>query len=163
MSLDRPPIPDPPHRGGCLCGAVRYVFNSPPLAVVACHCADCQKLTGATNLLSVYVPAESFVHEQGEVQSYRKRADSGREADYFRCVKCGVRLWHKPLTLPQLTFVAAGTLDDPGWAIPVAHIWTSRAAPSAHFPEGVATWESHPPDRLEAIRIFEKIYAVKPE
>jgi len=24
---DRPPIPEPPHRSGCLCGAVRYSYD----------------------------------------------------------------------------------------------------------------------------------------
>ena len=59
--VNRPPIPDPPHRGGCLCGAVRYSFNARPLAVNACHCRDCQRFTGATNFITVYAPRESFV------------------------------------------------------------------------------------------------------
>ena len=159
--MNRPLIPDPPHRGGCLCGAVRYSFDARPLAVVACHCRDCQKLSGATNLLTVYAPRESFTHEQGDIDRYRKRADTGREADYFRCARCGVRVWHEPLTAPQLTMVAAGTLDDPSWAIPVAHIWTSRAAPSASIPEGVPSWEQGPADRAELIAAFEKVYPRK--
>lgn len=156
--MQRPPIPEPPHRGGCLCGAVRYSFNDRPLAIVACHCRDCQKFTGATNLLTVYAPRESFVHEQGEVDSYRKRADSGNEADYYRCAKCGVRMWHEPKVTPHLTMIAAGTLDDPSWAIPVAHIWTSRAAPSAAIPEGVPAWEKGPADRAQLMAAFEKMY-----
>jgi hypothetical protein len=156
--MDSSWIPDPPHHGGCLCGAVRYSFNARPLAVVACHCRDCQKLSGATNLLTIYAPRESFRHEQGELDRYRKRADSGNEADYFRCASCGVRVWHEPLTAPQLTMVAAGTLDNPGWAIPVAHIWTRSAAPTAVIPEGVPAWEKGPPDRAQLIAIFQKAY-----
>lgn len=155
---NRPPIPDPPYRGGCLCGAVRYSFSARPRAINACHCRDCQKLTGATNLLTVYAPRESFVHEQGKVDRFRKRADSGRESDYFRCASCGCRLWHEPLTMPQFTMVAAGTLDDPSWAVPATHIWTSRALAAAAIPEGVATWELGPADRLELIAEFEKVY-----
>ena len=68
------------------------------------------------------------------------------------------RLWHEPLNAPQLTMVAAGTLDDPSWAIPVAHIWTSRAAPSANIPAGVLSFEKGPADRAELIAAFEKIY-----
>ena len=88
--LDRPPVPAPPHRGGCLCGAVRYSYDAAPLATVACHCRDCQKLTGATNLLTIYAERAAFRHEQGELARYRKRADSGREADYVRCARCTV-------------------------------------------------------------------------
>ena len=72
---DRPPIPEPPHRGGCLCGAVRYSYDAAPLATVACHCRDCQKLTGATNLLTIYADRSHFRHEKGEVPRYRKRAE----------------------------------------------------------------------------------------
>ena len=149
-----PPIPAPPHRGGCLCGAVRYSYDAAPLATVACHCRDCQKLTGATNLLTIYADRAAFRHEQGELARYRKRADSGREADYVRCARCGTRLWHEPHNAPEYVFIAAGTLDDPYWVVPVAHIWTSRAAPSAHIPEGVYTTEQGPADRAELIAAF---------
>lgn len=157
-TLQRPAIPAPPHRGGCLCGAVRYAFHAPPLATVACHCRDCQKLSGATNLLTVYADRESFRHEQGEVERYRKRGDSGREADYVRCARCGTRLWHEPLSSHQYVMIAAGTLDDPGWVVPAAHIWISRAAPSACIPEGVATWDRGPADRAELVAAFQAIY-----
>ena len=56
----RPPIPEPPYRGGCLCGAVRYRFDARPWALNACHCTDCKKLTGATNLLMVLGAREAF-------------------------------------------------------------------------------------------------------
>ncbi len=157
MGPNRPPIPDPPHHGGCLCGAVRYSFNARPLAVSACHCRDCQRFTGATNFITVVAPRESFVHERGEVDHYRKRADSGNESDYFRCANCGCRLWHQPLVSPQWTMVAAGTLDDPRWVVPTSHIWISRAMPSALIPEGVPTWEKGA-DRQELLAAFAKAY-----
>jgi len=153
--MQYPPIPPSPHRGGCLCGAVRYRYDAAPLAVVACHCRDCQKLTGATNLLTIYADRSAFHHEQGELARYTKRADSGREADYSRCANCGVRVWHEPRNAPQWVFIAAGTLDDPSWAVPAAHIWVSRAAPSAHIPPGVATWAQGPADRSELIAAFD--------
>ena len=156
--IHRPPIPAPPHRGGCLCGAVRYSYDASPLATVACHCRDCQKLTGATNLLTIYADRAAFRHEQGELARYRKRADSGREADYVRCATCGTRLWHEPLNAPQYGFIAAGTLDDPSWVVPAAHIWTSRAAPSAHIPESVFATEVGPADRAELIAAFRAAY-----
>lgn len=137
---------------------MRYSYDAAPLATVACHCRDCQKLTGATNLLTIYADRAAFHHEQGELARYRKRADSGREADFVRCATCGTRLWHEPLAAPQYVFIAAGSLDDPSWVVPAAHIWTSRAAPSALIPDGVYVCEQGPRDRAELIAAFNAAY-----
>jgi hypothetical protein len=156
--MQRPPLPSPPYRGGCLCGAVRYVYDARPLAVNACHCTDCQKLTGATNLVMILGEARAFSHEAGEVSRYRKRADSGREVDIVRCAICGTRLWHEPLASPIYRFIATGTLDDPSWAVPTSHIWTSHALPAAYIPQSVFACEAQPPDRAALIAAFEQVY-----
>ncbi|NWH08369.1 MAG: GFA family protein, partial [Alphaproteobacteria bacterium] len=114
----RPPIPSPPYEGGCLCGKARYRLLARPLAVNACHCTDCKKLTGATNLLMLIAQAGAFAPGGGALARYRKRADSGREIDIVRCAACGTRLWHEPLASPEYVFIAAGTLDDPSWVVP---------------------------------------------
>jgi hypothetical protein len=54
--------------------------------------------------------------------------------------------------------IAAGTLDDASWVVPTAHIWVSRAAPSACVPDGVPRWEKGPADRAELIAAFEAAY-----
>jgi hypothetical protein len=50
--------------------------------------------------------------------------------------------------------VAAGTLDEPGWVVPAAHSWLSRAVPSAYVPEHAARWAKGPADRSELIAAF---------
>ncbi|MGE3143472.1 MAG: GFA family protein, partial [Hyphomonadaceae bacterium] len=95
--MTRPPIPAPPFAGGCLCGAVRYRIEARPKAVNACHCMDCKKLTGGAHLLMLLVDHDAFLHERGEIHTFRKLADSGREIDIVRCARCGVRMWHAPL------------------------------------------------------------------
>lgn len=156
--MNRPSIPPPPHTGGCLCGAVRYSYDARPLALNACYCTDCQKLSGATHLLILYGDATAFRHLSGDVETYRKTADSGRESDYYRCARCGVRTWHLPLAAPHLVMIAAGTLDDPSWVVPTSHIWVDRAGPSACIPEGVATRALGPADRTELVAEFESVY-----
>ena len=129
----RPAIPPPPHHGGCLCGAVRYRLDAPPLSINACHCLDCRKMTGAANLLMIGAARDSFHQEKGATDSWRKIADSGRQIDIMRCKTCGTRLWHEPLSSPALIFVAAGTLDHSDWAVPSSHIWIEKARPGTHF------------------------------
>jgi hypothetical protein len=153
----RPPIPSPPYEGGCLCGAVRYRLSARPLAVNACHCMDCKKLTGATNLLMILAPREAFTHD-GATARYRKRADSGNEVDIVRCAQCGVRLWHEPLTAPQLVVVAVGTLDDPSWAVPTSHIFVRSVSPGVVLQDDALALENGPTDRRVLFDAFTRIY-----
>jgi hypothetical protein len=153
----RPSIPPPPHRGACLCGAVRYSLNARPLGINACHCIDCQKMTGATNLLMLLAHAAGFSHD-GTTARFRKRADSGREIDIVRCEKCGVRLWHEPLSSPEFVFIAAGTRDDPSWAVPATHIWTARAGANAHFEPDALLIEGQPQSRQQLFEVFSNLY-----
>ena len=118
---------------------------APPLAINACHCNDCRKLTGTANLLMVAAPREGFQHQSGAVVRYRKRADSGREVDLLRCAACGTRLWHEPLSSPALLFFAAGTLDDPSWLQVRGAIYTKSAQPWAPIDPNKMKFERMPP------------------
>jgi hypothetical protein len=155
--MKRPPIPAPPYEGACLCGAVRYRLSARPLAVNACHCVDCKKLTGATNLLMILAPRDALTHE-GATARYRKRADSGNEVDIVRCALCGVRLWHEPLTAPQLVIVAVGTLDDPSWAVPTSHIFVRSVSPGVVLQDDALVLENGPMDRRALFEAFARIY-----
>lgn len=158
--MKRPPIPDPPHKGGCLCGAVRYALAARPLGVNACHCDDCKKLTGAPNLLMLIADRGAFTH-QGATERYTKRADSGRLVDIVRCAKCGVRMWHEPQSAPKAVFVAAGTLDDPHWVVPTSHIYTAKAMPGVAFEADAICLEGPSTDRETLMKAFDKVYPPK--
>jgi hypothetical protein len=153
---NRPPIPDPPYTGACLCGAVRYRVEARPLTITACHCDACKKMSGGTNLLVFTVPRDSFHHLSGELQRYRRIAESGRQSDVVRCATCGTRLWHEPQAFPVMT-VTAGTLDDPSWAVPATHIWIEKASPAALMHDDAAKFTGQPP-REAQIEAFARIY-----
>jgi hypothetical protein len=46
--------------GGCLCGAVRYQTDGPPLVGLRCYCRDCQRASGATGLPVMIVDKKQF-------------------------------------------------------------------------------------------------------
>lgn len=152
----RPSIPPPPYEGGCLCGAARYRVNARPLTMTACHCDACKKMSGGTNLLVITVPRESFQHLQGEVQRYRRTADSGRQSDIVRCATCGTRLWHEPQSFPVMT-VAAGTLDDTSWMVPATHIWTEKASPAALMQDDAHKFAGQP-ERQAQVDAVKSLY-----
>lgn len=152
----RPSIPDPPYEGGCLCGAVRYRLDARPQTMTACHCDACKKLSGGTNLLVITAPREAFHHLSGDVQRFRRTAESGRQSDVVRCAVCGTRLWHEPQAFPIVT-LAAGTLDDPSWVVPATHIWVERASPAALMQEDAAKFTGQPA-REAQIAAFNALY-----
>ena len=152
----RPPIPDPPYEGSCLCGAVRYRLNARPLTMGACHCDACKKMSGGTNLLVITVPRESFEHLSGDVQRFRRTADSGRQSDVVRCATCGTRLWHEPHAFPVMT-IAAGTLDDPSWVVPATHIWIEKASPAALMHDDAVKFKGQP-ERQAQLDAFKSLY-----
>lgn len=155
MDMPRPPIPDPPYEGGCLCGAVRYRLNQRPQTMNACHCDACKKMSGGTNLLIITAPRDAFAHLSGEVQRFRRTADSGRQSDVVRCASCGTRLWHEP-TAPIIV-IAAGTLDDPSWVVPASHGWVEKASPAAIMQADAAKFEGQA-TRDAQIAAFQKLY-----
>jgi hypothetical protein len=154
---ERPPIPPPPYTGSCLCGAVRWRLEARPLAINACHCMDCKKSTGATNVLMLLAKNEAF-SSSGETHVYRKRADSGRELDIHRCAKCGTRLFHHNLVSNALVFITVGTLDDPSWAIPTSHIWVEKISPGVMMKDDAIKVVGQPADRQILTDAFTRVY-----
>lgn len=155
--MTRPPLPDPPHLGGCLCGAARYSYNARPLAANACHCSDCKKLSGGSHIQMLIADRSAFKHETGDLKRWRKRAKSGREVDIARCAACGTRLWHEGLSAPQFVFICAGTLDDTSWFMPASHIWV-ECDPLYPFTPDAIRVEGQPTDRQILIDAFNRLY-----
>ena len=94
----------------------------------------------------------------GEMASFRKTADSGREIDIFRCTACGARLWHRPVSYPQLSFVCTGTLDDVSWVVPTSHIWVASGTPTDTVTPDAIHFDGPAPDRQLLWDHFAKLY-----
>ena len=131
----RPPIPPPPYEGGCLCGAVRWRLDQQPLAINACHCMDCKKSTGATNVLMLIARNEAFAcarRDRDLSQACRLRAASWTFIAAPGAARgCSIAI----LSSKALVFIAAGTLDDPSWAVPTSHIWVEKISPGVVMQE----------------------------
>jgi hypothetical protein len=136
---------------------VRWRLDQRPLAVNACHCMDCKKTTGATNVVMLIAKNEAFSFA-GATNIYRKRADSGREMDIHRCAKCGCRMFHHNLASNALVFISAGTLDDSSWAVPTSHIWVEKMSPGVTMHEDAIKVVGQPADRQILMDAFAKVY-----
>ena len=112
--------------GRCLCGAVRFRFDGPPIATRACWCRDCQYLGAGNATVNAIFRVEGFTLE-GELGEYESLADSGNTMRRRFCPRCGTPLFSASSARPELIVVRAGALDDRETARPTATIWTASA------------------------------------
>lgn len=89
----------PPLGGGCLCAAIRYEISAAPLRVYACHCTDCQRVTGSAFPIGVVVSEDSF-RATGNERALAPPilAESGRAKRLGICPDCSVWLFDSPRT-----------------------------------------------------------------
>ena len=114
--------------GGCACGAVRYALNASPLIVHACHCRDCQRLTGSAFVINIWIE-KKYVEAPVAPTSFRLAGGTGKHHDVFFCDACSTYLWSRYQAAGDALFVRAGTLDDPSAVRPDVHIFTRSKLP----------------------------------
>jgi hypothetical protein len=132
----------PTLEGGCACGAVRYALTNRPLIVHACHCRDCQRITGSAFVINLWIESE-FVERRGaEPKSFQLKGGSGKPHEVFFCGSCGTYVWSRYHPTGDALFVRAGTLDDPGAVRPDVHIYTRSKLPWLRLPEGTPAFAS---------------------
>jgi hypothetical protein len=153
MSSARPAFPC---EGGCACGSVRYRLLEMPLELHACHCTDCQRLTGSAFVMSMAVGRSALELLRGEPAMLAFETPEGLAKRNTCCPRCGSRLWGEPQRYPDLLILRPGTLDDPSWAEPTAHIWTRSAQPWVAIPKDVLSYEQQPDDPLEMARAWQR-------
>ena len=127
--------------GGCLCGAVRFVYSGEPGPGVYCHCSDCRKSSGSAFHVGVPFEAKSFEVVAGAPKSFTKRADSGNEITRYFCSDCGSPLYNSIPTRPEVVFVKAGVLDDPKLVKPTSQIWTGSSVAWSTIETGLVSHE----------------------
>jgi hypothetical protein len=114
--------------GRCHCGAVSFTAEVDPGRVFACHCTDCQTLSGGPFRAVVAVPIDAFA-PRGEPKAYVKVADSGnRRAQYF-CPECGTNLYAADPDRPTWVSIRLGCVAQRARLAPVAQIWLQSSMP----------------------------------
>lgn len=152
-------LPDFPVEGGCQCGATRYRLKSSPLSVYNCHCKDCQRFSGAAWSMSMIVRDEDF-EISGQVDTYARRADSGRVISMNFCAHCHGWLYNLPPS-PGMVVVRAGTLDDLDWAAPVGNIWTESKAAWVEIDPALVNFAGQAADRQPLYDAFAHQFSQK--
>lgn len=122
--------------GGCACGAIRYTCSSPPLAMLSCHCRDCQRASGAAFASGIVVHVADTV-VTGEPATYVVTGDSGGATTRSFCGTCGSPLFTRGGLVPHLMSIRFASLDDASAFKPAVDIWTASAPPWVVMDPGI--------------------------
>jgi len=131
--------------GGCLCGSVRYEINGTPAMVAVCHCVTCQKNTGSAFSTNIAMAADDVNIEGNGLVVYEERAHADCPP-FFRsfCSRCGSPISGRGDAYLGIIFIKAGTLDDPSWVEPSAHIWCAEKQPWVRLGDGAPQMPAGP-------------------
>jgi len=127
----------------CGCGAVTLSLRAQPWLVVACHCTDCQRRTGAPFGVGAFYPSGD-VAISGTTKEFIRHAASGGEVHNYFCPDCGSTVFWKATNLPGYIGVAVGAMADPGSPAPARsvferskHAWVEIGGVGVeHFQQG---------------------------
>jgi hypothetical protein len=150
-----------PREGGCACGAVRYRLTSAPMFVHCCHCLNCQRQTGSAFVVNLLIETDRVELLAGAPEAVDAPRDDGSAQRIHRCPECRVALYSE-YGRPDVSFVRAGTLDEPRGVVPDVHIYTRSKVGWVRLPDGAAAfdvyydtkrlWPRESLDRLRALR-----------
>lgn len=144
--------------GSCRCGDCSYVLDRTDMPVTyACHCLDCQTMTGSAFSLQAVVPL-SRLKIEGVTIDWAHENSRGAVTTQRFCRTCKTRIYSTNEGRAGVAILRAGTLDDSQSIVPVAHMWVKRKQPWIELPVGADRYEeSIPGDR--AMTLFAPNFA----
>jgi len=126
----------------CHCGSLRVIVSGDPDRVYVCHCAACQRRTGAI-MHSGAAYLKSQVRVEGASKVYTRTADSGYEIRFHFCPNCGSNVYWEGERFPGEYGIAVGSFADREFASPTysvyeesMHHWVRLPSGINHFPKG---------------------------
>ena len=123
--------------GSCLCGAVAFEFDDPPVRMYNCHCSRCRRAVSAAYQTVIRARRRGFRWLSGADNITRYRVP-GTQFNCAFCKTCGARTpWERD---EDHMVVPAGCLDtDPGEG-PSDNIFADSRAAWTAVDESLETW-----------------------
>lgn len=110
--------------GGCLCGRVRYTITGPVLESTHCHCSRCRRQHGAA--FATYAAFDREHVDFAGADALTRYASTDEVTRSF-CTTCGASILWEHAGLPDVVWLALGTMDDANDITVDAHIWDASA------------------------------------
>jgi len=139
-------MPAFPLTGGCLCGAVRFEVDEPPISANYCHCTRCQRRTGTAASAQARIVPGSLRIISGEELVRAFKPEDGFPKEF--CSACGSALWSRNPDNPEALSVRMGAFDEDPGVLPSSRQYVAYAAAWEPIPDdGLPRFpEGRPPD-----------------
>ncbi|KAF2104148.1 hypothetical protein NA57DRAFT_70361 [Rhizodiscina lignyota] len=103
------------YSASCLCGAIKLSLEGEPSVQGACHCNNCQKVSGAACSTNAMFPLAGLKIVSGEPKVYTvTNTGSGKPVQLNFCGTCSSPLWTYSERRPDRAIIKTGVLDDAG-------------------------------------------------
>jgi len=139
-----------PAEGGCRCGGLRFRITGQPMMTSACHCAGCQRMTGAPFSTTLIVPADGFEVTKGQTQLGGLR---GPDLHHHHCPDCLSWVFTRVAGVDAIVNVRAVLLDDGRGFVPFIETCTSEKLP------WVATPAEHSFETMPPVEVYQDLLA----
>ncbi len=129
------------HRGGCLCGAVRFRVERSHLTGINCYCEMCRKAHGGAFSTHVPMRRDQFELTSGALAVFSSSAEGRREY----CADCGTHILVHGQTTDGSVAVPAGTFDgDPPISL-ISHIFVRDKVSWYEIADDLPQFDGWPP------------------
>jgi hypothetical protein len=132
-------------KGSCLCRRVQYEYIGEFGTITVCHCSDCRKAQGTTNVVAAPVNVEEFRWVRGQDQIVEFESSPGKKRAF--CGKCGTPLYSRRDDMPKVLRLRMGSIDSDTDATPSAHIYATNLPPWAQLDDQWPRYEALEPER----------------
>jgi hypothetical protein len=115
--------------GSCLCGTVRFEFESAETPFRICHCHRCRKFTGSAFFAALNAKGVRILSGEAHIRSFEApvlAVPPPYRKDF--CDRCGSPVPWPTDGDPHVYAVPAGFLDDDPGIRPQEHVWVNCRA-----------------------------------
>jgi hypothetical protein len=129
--------------GSCVCGAVRWSYDTAPTVMVHCHCSICRKQHGTLFATFLSGPLTTF-HWRAGTEKISTWQSSERGKRSF-CSVCGSKVPGVDLDA-QRVYMPAGALEGELGIRPQMHLFAGSKAPWHEIHDGLPQHDEYPPE-----------------
>lgn len=128
------------YEGGCSCRKLRYRMSANPLIVHACHCRQCQRVTGSAFVMNALIEKEKVELLCGDID--QMRFPDTHHTAYF-CRACATYVWseYRSGRFDNCWFMRVGAMDEPDLTPPTVHIFVESKQPWVVIPDEVPRYK----------------------